>query len=224
MRPDALGANPIIPPGHLTTGFLSTRELLPVLSEHGRNDVAYKLLLKDTYPSWLYCVKNGATSVWERWDSWMPEKGFQDPRMNSFGMPHLMASIVEWMMGYAGGIKPETAGFKEILIKPYPGEGLSWVDTSYDSIHGEIRSKWQKQDDGSLLLQVVIPPNTKATVSVPKIKREFVTVYEGNALLWKDQKLNGNIPGISDADEDSDYINFKVGSGIYEFKVISKDS
>ncbi len=78
--PDALGKNPIVPPGHLTTGFHGSRALLPVLSQYGRNDVAYKLLLTDTYPSWLYPVKIGATSAWERWDGWTPDKGFQDSR------------------------------------------------------------------------------------------------------------------------------------------------
>ena len=124
---DAQGKNPMVPHGHLTTGFHGSRALLPVLSRYGRNDVAYELLFVDTYPSWLYPVKLGATSTWERWDSWTPEKGFQDPRMNSFHMPDLMASVGEWLFSSVAGIGQEGAGFKNILVKPYISEGLTYV-------------------------------------------------------------------------------------------------
>jgi len=145
--PDALGKNPIIPPGHLTTGFHGSRALLPVLSQYGRNDVAYGLLLTDTYPSWLYPVTLGATTTWERWDGWTPDKGFQNAAMNSFSMPDLMASVGEWLFHYVGGIGQQGEGFKSILIKPYIGRGLTWARASYESIRGTIAVRWEKRGE-----------------------------------------------------------------------------
>jgi alpha-L-rhamnosidase len=224
MRPDALLQNPVIPPGHLTTGFHGTRALLPILSKYGQNDLAYQLLLKDTYPSWLYCVKNGATSVYERWDSWMPDKGFQDSRMNSFSMPDLMASIIEWLMADVGGIKSEGAGFKEILIKPYLGEGLSRAEATYKSINGTIAVNWKKSEDASLNMQVTIPPNTKAIISVPKNGMEAVLIKEGGQIVWSKRNMQTTVAGIDEANEDSDYVNFNVDSGVYDFNVVREDN
>ena len=224
MRPDALLQNPVIPPGHLTTGFHGTRALLPILSKYGQNDLAYQLLLKDTYPSWLYCVKNGATSVYERWDSWMPDKGFQDSRMNSFSMPDLMASVIEWLMADVTGIKPKDAGFKEIVIKPYPGVGLRWAEASYKSVNGTIGVNWKKSEDGSLSMQVTIPPNTKANISVPKNGMDAGLIMESGQTIWSKRNIQAKIAGITAAGEDSDYVNFDVGSGIYDFTVVREDS
>jgi alpha-L-rhamnosidase len=220
MRPDALLKNPVIPPGHLTTGFHGTRALLPMLSKYGQNDLAYRLLLKDTYPSWLYCVKNGATSVYERWDTWMPDKGFQDSRMNSFSMPDLMASVIEWLMADVSGINSVGNGFKEILIKPNLGEGLSWAEATYKSINGTIAVNWKKSDDGSFTMQVTIPPNTKATLSVPKNGMDAVLIKESGQLVWSKKCFRGGVEGMAEASEDTDYVNFKVGSGVYDFKVV----
>ena len=159
---DAQGKNPMVPRGHLTTGFHGSRALLPVLSRYGRNDAAYELLFVDSYPSWLYPVKLGATSVWERWDSWTPEKGFQDPRMNSFHMPDLMASVAEWLFAYVGGIGQEGAGFKNIVVKPYVGQGLTYAKASYNSINGEIAVQWEMKPDGTFVMRVAVPVNTTA--------------------------------------------------------------
>ncbi len=219
-RSDALQQNPVIPAGHLTTGFHGTRALLPMLSKYGHNDVAYRLLLQDTYPSWLYCVKHGATSVYERWDSWMPEKGFQDPRMNSFHMPHLMASVVEWLMADVGGIKTEGAGFKRVLIEPHVGEGLSWAEASYQSINGEIAVRWQKAQDGSLTMRVTIPPNTTAAISVPKNGIASVSIQESGLPVWSAGRFLDNAAAISGAAEDSHYVTFQTGSGNYDFQVV----
>jgi alpha-L-rhamnosidase len=211
----------IIPPGHLTTGFHSSRALLPVLSKYGQNALAYKLLLQDTYPSWLYPVKYGATSCWERWDSWSADQGFQDKRMNSFGMPHLMASVVEWLMSYAAGIQSSGLGGKRIAVKPYPSEGLTWLHTSYKSINGNIAVKWTRMNGGAFTMQVSIPPNTKGTISVPKNGAKSVVVYESGKLVWSKNTLVGKIPGIATAIEDADYVNFQVGSGSYEFTTLA---
>src|SRR5205814_8222065 len=99
---------------HLATGFIGTPRLLPALTLAGRNDVAYRLLLTDTFPSWLFQVKLGATTMWERWDGWTPDKGFQDPAMNSFNH-YAFGSVGEWMYRTAGGIDTDGPGFKKML-------------------------------------------------------------------------------------------------------------
>lgn len=209
----------VIPPGHLTTGFHSSRALLPVLSRHGQNALAYKLLLQDTYPSWLYPVTHGATSLWERWDSWTPEQGFQDPRMNSFGMPHLMASIVEWLMAYVGGLQTDGAGYQNILVAPHPGPGLDSASAAYDSVHGPIRVGWQRIQENGVALSVTIPPNTRATIGVPKSGAPAVVVYEGGTPVWPKRGAFRRVPGLRAAREAADRIDFEVGSGSYEFTV-----
>ncbi len=218
--PDALGKNPIVPPGHLTTGFHGSRALLPVLSQYGRNDVAYDLLLADTYPSWLYPVKLGATTAWERWDGWTPDKGFQNPAMNSFSMPDLMASVGEWLFHYVGGIGQQGEGFRNIVIKPYIGAGLTWARASYDSIHGTIAVRWEKSG-GALVMDVTIPANTSATVSLPGSGTGSLTIKESGKTVWtKGAYIKGG-PGISGASVNADRVEFQVASGSYRFRVMA---
>ncbi len=152
---------------HLSSGFVGVRFLNPVLSAMGHDDVAYRLLLADTYPSWLYPVRNGATTIWERWDGWTEERGFQDPSMNSFNH-YSLGSVGAWLYGYAAGIRPDpaTPGFKRIVIEPHPGAGLEWVKASYRSIHGMIESAWSLDGD-TFTLDVTVPPNTTAVISMP---------------------------------------------------------
>jgi alpha-L-rhamnosidase len=176
--------------------------------------------LQDTYPSWLYCVKNGATSVYERWDSWMPEKGFQDPQMNSFHMPHLMASVVEWLMADVGGIQTEGPGFRQVLIQPQVGEGLSWAKASYQSINGDIAVSWKKATGGSLTLKVRIPPNTSAAIRVPKNGNDSVSIRESGSPVWSEGRFLDTVAAISGAAEDSIYVTFRTGSGTYDFEVV----
>jgi alpha-L-rhamnosidase len=216
---DAQHKNPIVPRGHLTTGFHGSRALLPALSRYGRNDVAYDLLFVDTYPSWLYPVKLGMSSVWERWDSWTPEKSFQDPAMNSFNMPDLMASVAEWLFTYVGGIGQEGAGFKNIVIKPYVGPGLTYAKMSYHSIHGEIAVQWEKKPDGSLVLRATIPANTGARIGVPISGRESPTIREGGTIVWQKNTPRQLPEGVKDARMDGGWVVFGAGAGSYEFKV-----
>ena len=150
---------------HLATGFIGTPRLLPALHLAGRDDVACRLLLNETYPSWLYPVKLGATTTWERWDGWTPEKGFADSGMNSFNH-YAFGSVGQYLFGMVGGIQAASPGFKTVRIQPVICEGLTWANTSYDSIHGRIVSNWKRHDD-NLELDVTIPPNTAATVIMP---------------------------------------------------------
>jgi alpha-L-rhamnosidase len=150
---------------HLATGFIGTPRLLPALHTAGRDDLALQLLLTDTYPSWLFSVKNGATTMWERWNGWTPEKGFGDISMNSFNH-YAFGAVGEFIYGSVGGIQAASPSYKTIQIRPVIGDGLTWAKTSFDSIRGSIVSNW-KREGGKIAMDVIIPPNTTATVYVP---------------------------------------------------------
>lgn len=150
---------------HLSTGFVGTRDLMHVLSKIGKDDIAYRLLFTDTYPSWLFPVKNGATSIWERWDSWTPEKGFQNAGMNSFSH-YAYGAVGQWMFENIGGIKSVEPGYKKIVIRPAITEQLEWAKVSYDSISGLIKVAWTR-DGEKVKLDVVIPEGVLASVYVP---------------------------------------------------------
>ena len=150
---------------HLSTGFVGTRDLMHVLTKIGRTDVAYRLLFNDTFPSWLYPVKNGATSIWERWDSWTPEKGFQDVGMNSFSH-YAYGAVGQWMFENIGGIKSLQPGFSKVAIQPLVPDELTWAKVAYRSIHGMIRVSWERSGD-AVSLSVEIPEGISADIHVP---------------------------------------------------------
>lgn len=150
---------------HLSTGFIGTKSLMLTLAAIGRNDVAYRLIHNDTFPSWGFSIKHGATSIWERWDGWTPEKGFQDPGMNSFAH-YSFGAVYQWMVENIGGIRSDGPAFKHIIITPQPDDQLTFADTTYDSIHGPIETHWRRTGN-HLKLSVTIPANTTATVMLP---------------------------------------------------------
>ena len=159
--------------GHLSTGFVGTKDLMLVLSKIGRYDVAYRLLFNDTFPSWGFSIKHGATTIWERWDGWTPEKGFQDPGMNSFAH-YSFGAVYQWMVENIGGIRSDGPAYKQIVIEPHPGGRLTHAETSYQSIRGEIATVLDQQD-GTLTLNVTIPANTTATVILPASGPDAIT-------------------------------------------------
>ncbi len=152
---------------HLSTGFVGTRDIMHVLSKIGRNDVAFRLLHNKTFPSWGFTIANGATSIWERWDGWTPEKGFQDPGMNSFSH-YAFGAVVGWIFDQPAGIQNLDPGFKTIRIAPQIDPKLTWLKSSYESVRGTITSEWSVKS-GKLTMKVVVPPNTKAEVAIPAI-------------------------------------------------------
>ena len=158
---------------HLSTGFVGVSYLLPVLTRAGKLDTVFKLFLQDTFPSWLFSVKHGATTIWERWDGWTPEKGFQDPGMNSFNH-YSLGSCGEWMFSSLAGIDTDGPGFRKIMIRPTPGNGITWVKAGYDSVSGKIAASWKTAGD-TFSLDVTIPPNTTATVCIPAKDEAGVT-------------------------------------------------
>lgn len=152
---------------HLSTGFLGTPLLCHVLSKNGRTDLAYKLLLQESFPSWLYQVKRGATTMWERWDGIEPDGSFQETYANSFN--HFAKGAVgDWMYSVVGGIRhdEDRPGYKHIIIKPEPDPSLSYAKTSLASPYGLIQTDWSLKN-GQLYLKVDIPPNTTATIFLP---------------------------------------------------------
>src|SRR5918993_1944257 len=150
---------------HLSTGFAGVGYLCPVLTEAGYTEVAYRLLGNETYPSWGYTIKNGATTIWERWDGWTQENGFQSPNMNSFNH-YSLGSVGEWLYRYVAGIDLGAPGYGRIVIRPRPGGNLTHASGTYDSVRGRISSSW-KIEDNQFVLETLIPPNTTATVHLP---------------------------------------------------------
>lgn len=162
---------------HLTTGFLGTPFLNSVLTRFGHNDVAYKLLLQDTYPSWLYPIKaHGATTIWERWDSKKADGSFQDPSMTSFNH-YAYGAVGDWMYRTIVGIDTEEAdgaGYKQITIKPQIGGDLAYAKGSLETNYGLLSSAWKIEND-KLIFDVEIPVNTTATIEFPTEKIETIT-------------------------------------------------
>ncbi len=152
---------------HLSTGFLGTPLLCNVLSEHGYTDVAYRLLLQESFPSWLYMVKLGATTMWERWDGIKPDGSFQLPYANSFNH-FAKGAIGDWMYSTIGGIRhdEQNPGYKHIILKPEPGKGLDYARAVLESPYGEVSCFWAIRNQ-QLFVEVNIPPNTTATLFLP---------------------------------------------------------
>jgi alpha-L-rhamnosidase len=159
---------------HLSTGFVGTPYINRVLSENGKLDVAYALLQQTTWPSWLYSVTQGATTIWERWDGWTHDKGFQDPAMNSFNH-YAYGAIGEWLYTVIGGIDldPDRPGYKHVMMRLQLGGGITHATAEFRSVYGLIRSAWRIEQD-TLDWKITIPANTTATVYVPSLDRDAV--------------------------------------------------
>jgi len=153
--------------GHITTGFLGTPLISLTLTDVGRNDLAYHLLNRKEYPSWLYPVTMGATTIWERWDGQKPDSTFQTPGMNSFNH-YAYGAIGKWMYQVVAGIgiDENNPGYKHIIIHPRPGGGLSSAKATHNSMYGTIASGWTIEGD-MLTMELEIPANTTATIHVP---------------------------------------------------------
>ncbi len=191
---------------HLATGFIGTPRLLPALHAAGRDDVAYRLLLQDTYPSWLFQVKLGATTMWERWDGWTPDQGFQSIGMNSFNH-YAFGAVGEYLYRFVGGIDTDGAGFRAITIAPQPAAGLTAARANYDAITGKISCAW-KIAEGKLTLEIIVPPNTTATVRVPSAQP--AAIEEGATSATKAR-------GVEFVRVEPAAAIFQVGSGTYHF-------
>jgi alpha-L-rhamnosidase len=170
----------------MSTGFLGTRPLLPVLSSAGQHDLAVRLFQSRRYPSWGYEIQQGATTIWERWNSYTKDDGFggeQNAAMNSFAH-YSFGAVCEWMFSELAGIDTDGPGYKRITIRPMPPtpnsnpdqKPIDWVRAHYDSIQGRIVSGW-KREAGRFELDLTVPANTTATVYLPA--RDAVSLMEG---------------------------------------------
>jgi alpha-L-rhamnosidase len=192
----------------LSTGFVGVGYLLPVLSSAGRTDVAYRLLEQDALPSWRYMIDHGATTIWERWDGWSAERGFQSAWMNSFNH-YALGAVGEWLYRFMLGIDlaPGTAGFGRLLLRPHPGGQLSHAAGRYCSVRGPIASQWRRED-GTFSLRVSLPPNVTASVRVASADAEAVRDGAGRPPAGV-----ADFPGAAGVRE----AVFEIGSGRHEF-------
>ena len=203
----------------LAVGFLGANVLTPVLSEIGSSDVAYDLLLQDGQPSWLFEVKAGATTIWERWNSYSPGVGFGDSEMNSFNH-YAYGAVVEWMYRYMAGIENdiENPGFKNIILQPTLDTGSQYneeerinsVNASYDSCYGSIESAWTVDKNGKLsTYHTKVPANTTATLYLP-VDKATADQYNDIAGVQVEGFVDHNGQTV---------LKMQLSSGGYDFKV-----
>ena len=162
---------------HLSTGFVGT----PYLSHVLPVDVAYDLLEQKTFPSWLYPVTKGATTIWERWDGWTDDKGFQDAGMNSFNH-YAYGAVGSWMYQTVAGIDLVEPGYKKLRIHPVPGGSLTSAESKLQTPYGAARSAWKRSDDGSTVFEITVPANTSATIELP--------LGKGQSVMQDDRPMN----------------------------------
>jgi alpha-L-rhamnosidase len=193
---------------HLTTGFLGTPYLCHVLSRYGYSDVAYTLLLQETYPSWLYPVTKGATTIWERWDGIRTNGDFQAITMNSFNH-YAYGAIGDWMYRVMVGldIDEDGIGYKKIRIRPHVGGKFTHASATYQTQYGTLSSGW-KIENGKLLLNAEVPANTTATIYIPATAASDVLENGQPLSSAKDIQVVG---------KEKEYVVVKVGSGKYVF-------
>lgn len=194
----------------MTTGFMGTGPLLPALTRGGEAETAYRLFEQTNYPSWFYPVLNGATSVWERWNSYTIENGFGGQNgMNSFNH-YSLGAVASWMIEYQAGIQREdVSGFQSFLLQPMPGGSFTWLKASYDSIYGTIHSEWTAEQGKLRSYRAVVPANTTATLYLPISKEAAARIpaLEGACFLGR-REHHGQEKAI-----------FALQAGTYEFQL-----
>lgn len=186
---------------HLTTGFVGTPYLCHVLSENGAHDLAGTIFLQEDYPSWLHAVKKGATTIWERWNSILPNGDFDESGMNSLNH-YAYGSIGDWMYRKLAGINQIEPGYKRILIKPMFIKGIHSVEATYDSMYGTIKSAWTCKDN-KIFVDIEIPANTTAVIYLPE-KSEPIEVGSGSYHWGYETETN------------LDYLRFSMDSTLKE--------
>jgi len=205
-------ANDVNEFGHLTTGFVGTPLLCSTLSGIGRDDLAFMLLTRKEYPSWLYPITMGATTIWERWDGIKPDGTFQDPVMNSFNH-YAYGAIGEWLYSYVAGILVDenNPGYKHFFLQPHVGGGLTNVNSTFESMYGKIESNW-KLDQDRMVYSCTIPPNSSATVCFENVNISDISITDnkGKSLQVTSSNENGEL-------------KIELGSGMYTLNVPLKN-
>ena len=195
----------------LTTGFVGASYLCPVLARFGYLDVGYDLLMRQEYPSWLYPVTQGATTIWERWDGIRPDGSFQDPEMNSFNH-YAYGAIGDWLYRVVAGLDtdPSAPGYRRAIVRPRPGGGLGWAYAAHQTMLGEYTAGWS-QSEGRMRVAVTVPANGHAEVHLPNM--QLAHVYESDIPLTA-------APGCHHARQAGDDVIVEIGSGDYRFEHI----
>ena len=192
---------------HLSTGFLGTPYLCHVLSDNGHADVAYDLLLQKTFPSWLYPVTQGATTIWERWDGQRPDGTFQDKNMNSFNH-YAYGAIGDWMYRVSAGLDTQSPGYRHLLLRPHPTQQLEYSKASFESPYGTVQSGWERKD-GKIIVNITVPANATAIVLLQTEKQ---------AAIMENGKAISSNQNISDIQNINGKTQLKIGSGNYVFE------
>ena len=190
----------------LTTGFVGVGLLGPVLTDHGRADVAYALLHQDEYPSWGYAIRNGATTIWERWDGWTEGHGFQSAAMNSFNH-YSLGSVGDWLFGRVAGIDQtaESVAYRELLLRPTPGGRLTWARATQHTVRGPVACGWSLDRD-RITVTVTVPPGSTAVLHLPTTDPDSVT-EDGEPALGR--------PGIAAVEPFGPGAALRLTSGTY---------
>ena len=203
----------------MTTGFLGTKPLPQVLTDAGRADLAGRLLQSRRFPSWGYEIVNGATSIWERWNSFTMDEGFGNAAMNSFSH-YSFGAVCQWMFQSLAGIDTADAGYGHIVIRPRPAppqsnpehKAIEWVEAGYNSIRGLIISRWRRRP-GAFELETRIPPNTTGTVYMPA--KSINDVTESGRIL-------GRSKGVGAVTAQDGFVEIRIEAGEYRFLSVEK--
>nr|WP_183601165.1 glycoside hydrolase family 78 protein [Paenibacillus phyllosphaerae] len=200
---------------HLTTGFVGTPYLTHVLTENGLHDIAVKLVQQEEYPSWLYSVRQGATTIWEHWDGIKPDGSFWSDDMNSYNH-YAYGAVGDWLYRAVAGLDMDEAqpAYKRILFRPRPDSQLEFAKASYESVYGTIRSEWRKEKDGSVHYEFEVPPNTTATAILRGAALTGVKLAQQSGRLTVDAGS-----GVLSATEQEGGVILALGSGRYSFQV-----
>lgn len=203
---------------HLSTGFLGTPYLCHVLSSNGRADAAYKLLLQPEYPSWLYPLSKGATTIWEHWDGIKPDGSLWSKDMNSYNH-YAYGAVGDWLYRVVAGLNPQEdgPGYKKIRFQPIPGGGLTWAEARFQSVYGTVETKWELDEDltsPSLTLSLTVPCNTESVLILPPCA-DSASLNASGKLQLTDTLTGTTYPVKSDKSG----LSVVLGSGSYRFKV-----
>ncbi|KRE52226.1 family 78 glycoside hydrolase catalytic domain [Paenibacillus sp. Soil724D2] len=192
---------------HLTTGFVGTPYLCHVLSENGYHDLAVKLVQQEDYPSWLYSIHKGATTIWEHWDGIKPDGSFWSDDMNSYNH-YAYGSIGDWLYRVVAGLDSDDQqpGYKRIHFRPRPDSGLEYAKASLESSYGKIRSEWKKEADGKVVYEFQLPPNTTGLATLKGAALAMATVNGQAAQIAS---------GVLSAAESEGELRLELGSGTY---------
>ncbi len=199
---------------HLDTGIVGTRYLWDVLNDNNRNDVAYKIISQESYPGYGYMIKEGATTLWERWEK------LEGSGMNSHN--HIMLGSVDtWFFKALAGISTREPGWKKIRIKPYIPADLTYVSASLKIIKGFVYSSWEKVDN-SLKMMIHIPVGCISETWIP-IENANCEIKEGDVTIWQNGNIIEKVGCLKHKEMKENYVVFNIGSGYYQFTVIHKE-